>query len=540
MARSSCMQDVICCDVCELPNSTMQCDICQIYLCRTCVEKHLSGESKEHRVVTIKRRVHYPTCSKHNQQLCDFYCEQCDIPFCSECVSSGEHEGHKQLGILKVNLLKDLKELENLISPEYRELLSKIPILKVNISENSERVTSNIQEYGEYLHREIETAIQKLICDVKETKSTLIADLNAQEHEICCTESEISKHTEKLKKILKSNDVSLVSAYKSRNAEFRRIPKLSLFRQCFTPGKTDIKNIVQCFLSIEEEQQGYTMDAPGAVFSSKVKSFIDKPRIITIINTWYEDSILCSVSCLNDENIWTCGKDSIMRLYNLDGILVKEIETKSGNRPLDIAVTSRGDLIYSDFQEGSVNIVNNTVVKSMIKFQGWRPCYICSTSYDDLLIVNISDDEKETRIVRYAGSKQKQIIQFDEKGQPLFSSKAYPKYISENKNQDICMSDYYAGAVVVVNKAGKFRFKYYGFPNKKSFTPYGITTDSKSQILTADYANHSIHILDQGGQFLRCFDNLLIHPRGICVDTRDNLFVAELFSGKVKKIQYYD
>ena len=46
-----------------------------------------------------------------------------------------------------------------------------------------------------------------------------------------------------------------------------------------------------------------------------------------------------------------------------------------------------------------------------------------------------------------------------------------------------------------------------------------------------------IHIIDQGGHFLR-FIRSFCYPGG-CVDSRDNFFVAEFYTGRVKKIQIY-
>ncbi|XP_078311520.1 uncharacterized protein LOC144618759 [Crassostrea virginica] len=166
-----------------------------------------------------------------------------------------------------------------------------------------------------------------------------------------------------------------------------------------------------------------------------------------------------------------------------------------------------------------------------------------------------SDDGKQTKIVCHSHSIEQQHIQWDDQGKKLYTSEG-SKYLDENRNFDICVADSHASAVVVVSAAGILRFRYTGPPStyRGSFHPFGIPTDSQANILTSDCNNNSIHIIDKDGNFLRFFDTYCLRgPRGLCVDSKDNLFVTEwktnevkkLFfvvewtTSRVKKIQYY-
>ncbi|XP_061185125.1 tripartite motif-containing protein 2-like [Saccostrea echinata] len=227
-----------------------------------------------------------------------------------------------------------------------------------------------------------------------------------------------------------------------------------------------------------------------------------------------------------------------MERFNiLQSSLLEVVSLKGRRIPTDIAVTTHGYLVYTDPKDRTVNIVKNKKKEIVIELENWKPCNICRTSSDDLLVTMDSTEYSQSKVVRYSGSTEKQTIQCDGKGRQLYASGDI-KYISENKNLDICVADSRAKAVVVVNQVGKLRFRYSGHTDICSFTPIGITTDSQSHILTADLNNHCVHIIDQDGQFLGYIECGMCYPWGLCTDTNDNLFVAQWRNRQVKKIKY--
>ena len=293
-------------------------------------------------------------------------------------------------------------------------------------------------------------------------------------------------------------------------------------------------------LTPEEINRDLIHQQIGSLSKLALIFLLDEPQTLTDIQTKYGE--LRGVSCLSDSEFWTHSYDKVTRLYNLQGELLRSIETKTGNRPEDIAMTRSGDLVYTDYWDSSIKLVSDIQIQALISLQGWRPLNLCSSSSGDLLVTLTSDDREQTKVVRYSGSTEKQIIQFDGQGKPLYTSSYGYKYLSENRNLDICVADNGANAVVVVSAAGKLRFRYTGPPSVTpgTFYPHDITTDSQSNILTADCDNNRIHIVDENGHFLRFIDNRDLHcPWGLCVDSRDYLFVAEFDTSKVKKIQYY-
>lgn len=140
------LQDVLRCHLCQTTKLHMYCDICQLNICKSCEEEHISDESEKHKLVLFEKRITRPRCEKHSYKQCDSCCKQCTIPLCALCISSGEHEQHVKVAIdelidLKSEegvLPKNLQEINKAIYPNKQEMASIDTEQKTDPDDDSE------------------------------------------------------------------------------------------------------------------------------------------------------------------------------------------------------------------------------------------------------------------------------------------------------------------------------------------------------------------------------------------------------------------
>ncbi|XP_061168310.1 uncharacterized protein LOC133177242 [Saccostrea echinata] len=542
--------DVTRCDLCKTAEVHVHCDTCIVNLCKVCVGEHVStDESIDHKIVKFQARKSLslsPVCTAHKKKRCEMYCTKCDIPVCITCIASDQHLGHKLLQTAqflkekKEKMIEEKRELNESIFPTYQHIASDVQNRMSQLEKEYGDLSTAIKKHGEEWHREIDKLMNKLQTEADELKNMQLQILQKHLDDVNKKISDIKDEINSIQATLDSDDSSVVLDAVFRIEDYRTVPhKIIVSLPKFNMKKfhEELFGTLSSIPSTSEEH-GYSLKKMQKPI--KVRKLLDEPEIVTTIDSGYVD--LCNVACQNDEEIWTSGYGKTMKLFSINrGSLLTKITTKSGNTPTDIAVTDSEELVYADCSDNSVNVLKNGEIEEVIRLQKWSPRGICGTSSGDLLVSMENDDFTQSKVVRYSDSTEKQTIQFDFKGLPFYSFTNNTKYISENRNLDICVADYIAGAIVVVSQAGKLRFRYTGHtpaPKNKPFHPVGITTDSQSHILTADYNNDCVHIIDQDGQFIRYINCGLKYPYGLCIDSNDNLFVAQYKKSQVKKIKY--
>ncbi|XP_065929426.1 tripartite motif-containing protein 2 isoform X2 [Magallana gigas] len=546
-------QDVHRCDLCDTTIVHSYCDFCHVNLCTSCIGKHISDGYDKHKIVPFQERrstLIYPKCGTHPHKTCELQCKNCnDIFVCSSCTASEQHMGHIFVDVSTVykakkdNIEKDTEEIVKTISPTYEEIASDLESQLANLDGGYEKITTAMSKQGEQWHREIDIVVNKMKTEISEIKVKHRDLLQKHLDEIKQIQAIIKQTLLTIEELKKSTEVFPTIEYSSKIREFSKFSsKIEVSLPTFIPKPTDHEKLyslfghITPFISTATKNKVLLLNKPNT--SSREQ--LDEPELLVTIHTGYDE--LRNVTCQNEDRIWASGRINNIKCFNFKGSLLQTIQTKSDNFPKDITVDYDEYLLYSDWSTKTVYKVKNGKKEKLIRLQGWVPCNLCVTSNGDLLVTMFSDDKTQSKVVRYLGSTAKQTIQFDNEGKPLYSGNQRIKYISENRNHDICVADWEAGAVVVVNQDGKLRSRYTGHPlvtKNKPFKPRGITTDSQSRVLTADCDNHCIHILDQNGQFLRYIYNCdLEYPTGLCVGNNDNLFVCEFYKGNVKKIKY--
>ncbi|XP_078309772.1 uncharacterized protein LOC144618090 [Crassostrea virginica] len=546
-------QDVARCCLCKTAIAQSYCDFCHVNLCKPCIGEHISDDYKKHTIVPIHQRkstLIYPKCQTHKNEDCKYQCKDCNISICFDCLASKQHNKEHEFVKLeevfntkKEQIQSDTEELENQILPVYEEIANELEMQIASLDGEYKKLTTEMSKQREEMHREVDNAMEQMEKEIDEIKVKHRSLLKKHLDEIKQLQSLMQQTLLVLNELEKSNEVSKTIHFSSKNEEFSKLPpKVNVSIPKFIPKQIEreaLRNLIGKItpLSTILEKRIFTAKKPN----TSVRELLDEPEVLNTIETGHAK--LRSVTCLNDEQIWTSGETVDIKCFNIQGVLQRTIHTTWWVYwPDDIIADREGALLYTHWKTRRVYKVKNDQTKEIIRVHGFRLRNLCVTSSGDLLVTMYSDDYDQSKAVRYSGSKVKQTIQFDEEGQPLYSGNCNIKYISENRNLDICVADCAGGAVVVVNQAGKLRFRYTGhrsLTKNKPFKPRGITTDSQSRILASDWNNDCIHILDTDGQFLRYIDNCdLKFPYGLCVDSNDSLFVCEYYKGNVKKIRY--
>lgn len=280
-------------------------------------------------------------------------------------------------------------------------------------------------------------------------------------------------------------------------------------------------------------------EIPGQMSASLIN-----PVVVLELDTKNTD--LDRIEICQPDKVWMSFLyESTISCSDFSGAVKDSVNVTSGEHSADLSTVDGGELYFCDWKDKAVckYNINDNKLEALVKLQEWTPRAICVTKAGDVLVCMTTSYNDQCKIIQYDARSIKHEIQFDEDGESRFSHKGGDIFLTENGNKDICVSLTVNKCIVVVNKAGEFRFSYEGNSNArgcKEFSPNGVAADRFYQILIADSENGCIHIIDKEGGFIMYIDNCsLVDPRDIRVNSLNgNLYVGEFSTGKIKIIKY--
>ncbi|XP_062614525.1 E3 ubiquitin-protein ligase TRIM71-like [Saccostrea cucullata] len=559
MARSQ-AQDVIRCQYCEDEPAVFHCVPCGDELCPRCKVFHLKSKVPSgHNIVRLSERLH-PTnqikmCEVHSCKAYEACCEDCQVPVCITCIQ--EEHGKHAIGKLQDMYEKQKAETENELTKMKTQYKSEI-IQRIKDFKNGEsgiktshkfireKMKKQAQDFIDHINTILKEALDESSKDERET----LKEISQYTAEMESFEQNMDQLIEKFETLTESSHPTDLILYRKRNPDtFKRLKfpvKINLTMPSFTIGEMKKSQNEHQFGKFIRGQLSHLKSSDDSLRvydqsrSSNVKPSIKKVsrRSVKLSETKTQKRELYNVSCGDDRSAYISGNGPGIQLIDRSETELDNISTDG--QPSGLAVMKDGSLIYSEYINKVIYRVSLNKQTTKLINTEYNPTGLCCTRSCDILVC--MGLLYTARVVKYSSSgRMIQEFRTDQNGEGIFIN---PRFVCENVNDDICVSDS-NNKLVVLNKSGNLRFKYDGKVLKQTleekFDPRGVTTDSLGHILIADSANNAVHLISQNGDFL-CYiltkDDGISRPRGISVDKHDNLWLVEEKTACVKVYQY--
>lgn len=461
-------------------NAEFICKTCPCYLCFPCKEKHFYElVTKEHDILTA-----YEKNSKDKQVIKNpkifRFCKRRRSHTPTELERKKEQICGTIINIRREDIFYRRAMLTR-IKPDFKECKNDFSIIQSKMLKKAQKLKSHLDDL--VIHKGINT-----IRYVYETRQQIIIDLkNSDEIK---EEFEYIYENSSMMPLVFLNLKRIPLSRINRKIIFSSNVKFSINDSI---NKTYITTNLFSYQIKDRRKRGVRNDFLLGFdnFPTKHDSFIvknvrrcDHISFLTLDRVWVSDRSELIMSNTKGEAIFT--------IYDICDLRCG-IHTVNRNNE---------ELIYIDKDYNIMKLLADKKTKEIFVQKPdhiWRPqCVYYSASTLDLMVGMHRNDKRIGKVVRYNQSGElTQTIKHDNTEKELYSE---PRYITENNNGDIVVSDY--GVVVVTDSKGRHRFSYTGQRPGSLLSPNGICTDVLSQIIICEELTHRVQVINKNGLFL--------------------------------------
>ena len=537
-------QTPVICDQCVgHKNVNSYCLDCKANICDTCKTNRIHREHKllpkTHPKVTQARHQEHRQCKEHPGNQYVTFCNKCNIPCCTVCISTHHHQ-HSFSDIAKAandarwDLRFYLANLEKISLPTCESVHKDLVESMTEYNNSMEEVTVKSRRRFKSLRDQLDCAEQEWMRALKDIK---IQDLQEVEMVTKQTENKMDR-TKNLISVCKMNladasDIALLLFNSERPDEFslksEKVP-MSLEIVQFEPSDYKLPPAQELIGKVKHRNK--RSNTPQKLRSTE-KGKQQSEQLDTSINRVMFVKTLENICCISMvhagmNKIWVNNrKERSIQVIDENFATVSTFDT--GFYVVDLAMTSPTEVLATDrlgkrvlriSDSGNVTQVCNTVPLS--------PRAICVNNRNQV-IVGVSDDTEETNVKMVIfsrdGSTVLREIQNDTSGKPIFSSPLMQ--IKQKRDGDYVVS--YGDTVKCVNEEGTCKWNYCV---RELFRcdVYGLVCDANDNIIIAETHNNKISLLGSDGKLIRTLltekDGIKL-PWSLCLDKLGRLWMGQ-------------
>ncbi|XP_065939276.1 uncharacterized protein [Magallana gigas] len=501
------------------------CESCPCDLCQKCKENHVKNlQTIDHYVVSHHEKFNnIPTqeiCGRHPSNVYRTYCEHCQVPVCNSLFRRKSHRfpvylfrqsKHKILSLQGAYKTKQ-QQHRGTIHTIRSEALFYRPVLLPRITDDIKTCRTEFSRYQSDMLTKAQRLKKLINYVVYDLLNKVFCDFDFK-HRCLKQKMETNRHIVSLQRYVHMYEQSTFSALQFLSSIKTALPQIHLTLHTSQLSMTESLNkedVMESLSAIQITERGNRRVGNQCLLKLTSGAEFHQSLTVTGVGRCYH------ISCVTSDRVWVSDHYIIM-LTNTTGVSLHRVKDLCSDLYGLHTVNSESELIYID-RKYNINKLSKDM-KTTTTFiertdSTWEPrCVYWSPSTGDLLVGMcngaIRTGKVTGKVTRYNQSGQlTQTIQNDNTGRGLYR---YPRYITENNNGDVVVSDSWS-AVVVTERGGRHRFSYTGPPSGSGLRPSGICTDALSHILVCDDTTETVQMIDEDGQFL---SHLLIRPSGI-------------------------
>ena len=583
----------ISCGVCKKKSAEISyCFECAKFMCSDCVNAHqlFSHFTEGHKVTPVKqfqpqdyealmRRQSFCSQQYHEREVTRFFCLKCQICVCQICIAT-DHKVHdvepleKAADGEKANILtrtEVLKTKTKVFGDTIREYEQTVLELETNLT-NAKREVSKAAEQMIAKIREDERRIITALENIRASRADKLDSAKAQVQSLLKQINQAIEFAENLIQRSSSSDIMQSKNYLKQRVEhientpIPEVPFNSFVK--FYPTK-EVKNLTLGYILSSEPVVRLRKDFQAGVESE----FEVHPRILG--EQVYEVKVLVEpadkigslTTCEKQDGDYTvkftprvpgtfniiikvngkefAGSPYIVQVKQRLIQVVGEVEIKGETlvKPFGIAVNSKGQIAFSDYDKNCIlitdkegNCVRKVGCYGNNAGQLYRPIDVTYLNDDNILVA----DERNHRIQQFNVQTGNSVKSFGKKGtgDGEFQN---PNSVCVDEEGRVIVADFYNNRIQVLSQDGEPLFQFGNSGPEKLSNPRSCIYH-ESKFIVSDRGNNCLKVFDNTGKFLYKIgeegqgDGQLKRPHGLCLQkcgNHHNLLVCNRVNGRV-------